>query len=89
MVAVSWYVVVVNGGAPGGDMIGHAAAGRFDYRSQPDTNTEPLRTRITWEGEVLPVWAHPVPGNALGHPRGALLTTAEYRRLSEPDARQE
>ena len=29
MVAVSWYVVVANGGAPGGDMIGHAAAAEW------------------------------------------------------------
>ncbi|MDE2751663.1 MAG: hypothetical protein OXI83_03710, partial [Gemmatimonadota bacterium] len=37
MVAVSWYVVARNGGAPGGDMVGHAAA------------AEGLRTLPYWD----------------------------------------
>ena len=52
MVAVSWYVVVANGGAPGGDMIGHAAAAEW------------LRTLPWWDWRGWSDWFY--GGQAIG-----------------------
>ena len=52
MVAVSWYVVARNGNAPGGDMIGHAAAAEW------------LRTLPWWEWRGWSDWFY--GGQAIG-----------------------
>ena len=52
MVAVSWYVVVANGGAPGGDMFGHAAAAEW------------LRTLPWWDWRGWSEWFY--GGQAIG-----------------------
>ena len=52
MVAVSWYVVVANDGAPGGDMIGHAATAEW------------LRTLPWWDWRGWSDWFY--GGQAIG-----------------------
>ena len=52
MVAVSWYVAAVNGAAPGGDMLGHAAAAQW------------LRTLPWWDWRGWSDWFY--GGQAIG-----------------------